>query len=98
VWYNNHIALFRQGEEIKESQRKVKIKRWNGRSVARDKYGECYEDIKSEMIAAGVEWNELHRKTIAKLWEGLSEKEQEDCHKQAVSRNRGEINETDKRK
>ncbi|KAJ7833446.1 hypothetical protein B0H14DRAFT_3710683 [Mycena olivaceomarginata] len=36
VWYNNNTALFRLGGEIKEADKKGKVKRWDAKAVAQD--------------------------------------------------------------
>jgi hypothetical protein len=66
--------------------------------VARERHEARYEEIKEELAAEGTDWKELHRKTIAQLWEELGEKEQKKCSETAKSRNTGEIDEKEKRK
>ncbi|KAJ7637932.1 hypothetical protein DFH06DRAFT_1335574 [Mycena polygramma] len=97
VWYNNNIALFREEQQMKQSPTKVQLKRWDAKLVAQEKYKERYSEIKSEISAAGTEWNELHRKTMAKLWNELDKKERTSCEDTAASRNSGEISEEEKR-
>jgi hypothetical protein len=97
VWYNNNATLFRRGGDIKESDKKIKTKCWDAKAVARDLHQARYDEIKSEVIAAGSAWNDVHRSTMARLWDELTEKDQQTCQETASSRNSGEISEKDKR-
>ncbi|KAJ7349414.1 hypothetical protein DFH08DRAFT_807903 [Mycena albidolilacea] len=97
VWYNHNATQFRRGGDIKESDRKIKTKRWDAKAVARDLHQARYDEIKSEVIAAGSAWNDVHRSTMARLWDELTEKDQQTCQETASSRNSGEISEKDKR-
>ncbi|KAF7349652.1 hypothetical protein MSAN_01691600 [Mycena sanguinolenta] len=100
VWYNNNIALFRSvnDQTTKGFTGKVKLKRWDAKSVAREDHQERYDEIKKKLQEEGVEWNVLHRQTMAKLWEELDANEQQECEAKAVSRNTGIVKEDDKRK
>jgi hypothetical protein len=79
VWYNNNnTTLFRQATEVKESNKKVK-KCWDAKAVACNLHQVRYDEIKSEVIAAGAEWNNVHHSMMARLWDGLTDKEQKIC-------------------
>jgi hypothetical protein len=97
VWYNNNTTLFHLGGEIKEADKKGKVKRWDAKAVAQDLHRIRYDEIKSEVIAAGAEWNNVHRSTMTRLWDELTDKEQKTCQETASSRNTGDISEKDKR-
>ncbi|KAJ7900698.1 hypothetical protein B0H14DRAFT_3123786 [Mycena olivaceomarginata] len=97
VWYNNNTTLFRLGGEIKEADKKAKVKRWDAKAVAQNLHRVRYDEIKSEVIAAGAEWNNVHHSTTTRLWDELTDKEQKICQETASSRNTGDISEKDKR-
>ena len=76
----------------------MKLKRWDAKSVARETHEERYEEIKAKLLSDGTEWKNLHRKTIAKLWDELTTKEQTNCEEKAASWNCGQLTEEEKRK
>ncbi|KAJ7798321.1 hypothetical protein B0H13DRAFT_2391672 [Mycena leptocephala] len=96
TWYNNEIARFRQPQETKESSTKIKVKRWDAKALARDRNKEHYDEIKEGLSAAGTEWNELHRRTMEKIWDELDADEQEKCFNIAKSRNSRDLKEGEK--
>ncbi|KAJ6556081.1 hypothetical protein B0H19DRAFT_1071214 [Mycena capillaripes] len=97
TWYNNEIAQFRDPKLAKESSTKVKVKRYDAKSIAREENEERYNEIKED-LAGGTEWNLLHRATISKLWDELGDDEKDACAKAAQARNSGNLKEVDKRK
>ncbi|KAJ7177712.1 hypothetical protein C8R46DRAFT_1029314 [Mycena filopes] len=98
VWYNNSSSLFREESGLKEVHTKMKIKRWDAKMVAREMYEDRYEEIKSEVVETGAEWNEIYRKTIVTLWDELTPQQQKECQDTSTSRNHGELKEEEKRK
>lgn len=89
---------FREPQENKDANTKVKMKRYNAKAVAREKNSERYEKIKEELSKTGEEWNALHRKTMVQLWDELDDEEREECESTAKARNSGTIDEMEKRK
>ncbi|KAJ7457162.1 hypothetical protein B0H11DRAFT_2320785 [Mycena galericulata] len=98
TWYNNEINLFRNPQERDVDDTRVKIKRHNAKSVAKEVYGEKYEEIKQQLQDSGTEWNDLYRETMKRLWGGLTDKQQTKCQETATSRNSGDVSEGEKRK
>jgi hypothetical protein len=98
IWYNNSSGAFRTEGVEKASSGKVKMKRHDAKSVARDMHSDRYAEIKKRLSEEGVIWNEIHRRIMAELWEELSEEDQLECREKAHALNTGDVSEIEQRR